>query len=284
MIVEELPERVREHVRNARRNGMRVGCVPTMGALHQGHCSLMERARRECDFVVSTIFVNPTQFLPGEDFTRYPRTLEADLRCCADSGADLVFTPQTEHMYAENAQTTVQPGKLAEVLEGVIRPGHFAGVTTIVAKLFAVTEPDVAYFGQKDFQQQLIIRQMVRDLKLPVEIVTCPIVRELDGLAMSSRNRYLSAAERDAAVELSRALAEASRLATESSLSSEEISEQMRNILQSSGQLEVQYAVLADPETLEYPLGRTSGGEAVGLIAVRLGTTRLIDNALIRFS
>ncbi len=284
MIVEDLPEQVRQHVREARRKGLRVGCVPTMGALHQGHSSLIERAREECDFVVTTIFVNPTQFLPGEDYTRYPRTLESDLRCCADTGADLVFTPQTDHMYPDNAQTTVQPGKLAEVLEGVIRPGHFAGVTTIVAKLFAVTEPDAAYFGQKDFQQQLIIRQMVRDLKLPVEIVTCPIVRELDGLAMSSRNRYLSAGERSAAVELSRALAEASRLAAESTLDSLQISERMWSLLQSSGQLEVQYAVLADPETLEHPVQRTSGGRAVALIAARLGTTRLIDNELLRFS
>ena len=167
MIVESLPSEVRSIVRNARRNGNSVGCIPTMGALHQGHVSLVERARAECDFVVATIFVNPIQFGPNEDFSKYPRTLEADLELCRNAGADLIFTPQTASMYSSQAQTIVRVAKLASVLEGAHRPGHFDGVSTVVAKLFNITEPDRAYFGQKDFQQQLIIRQMVMDLDQP---------------------------------------------------------------------------------------------------------------------
>ncbi len=158
----------------------------------KGHVSLIEAARQECGFVVGTIFVNPTQFGPNEDFSKYPRTLESDLDMCRKAGADLVFTPPVSAMYRESAQTIVRVTELSTVLEGAHRPGHFDGVTTIVTKLFNVTEPDRAYFGQKDFQQQLIIRQMVTDLDQALEVVTCPIIREPDGLAMSSRNRYLS--------------------------------------------------------------------------------------------
>ncbi|MFN9717711.1 MAG: pantoate--beta-alanine ligase [Planctomycetota bacterium] len=231
-------------VRAARRSGQLVGCVPTMGALHPGHVSLIERARQECDFVVATIFVNPTQFGPNEDFSKYPRTLEADLEMCRNAGADLVFTPSTDSMYSRTAQTIVRVTQLSTVLEGRHRPGHFDGVSTVVTKLFNITEPDRAYFGQKDYQQQLIIRQMVADLDEPVEIVTCPIIREHDGLAMSSRNRYLSSEERSRAGELSAALRLAVRLAADTDDSPQAIAEQMHEHLRSVGGISLQLAVL----------------------------------------
>lgn len=281
MIVESLPPATRRIVRASRRNGKSVGCVPTMGALHQGHVSLIEQARRECEFVVTTIFVNPTQFGPNEDYSRYPRTLDADLELCRSAGADLVFTPHVDAMYSPAAQTLVRVSKLASVLEGAHRPGHFDGVSTVVTKLFNITEPDRAYFGQKDYQQQLLIRQMVHDLDQPVEIVTCPIVREPDGLAMSSRNRYLSPDDRSTARELFRALQLAERLAAESELSPPEIAARMTAQLQAAGGIDLQYAVIADLHTLEIPKERPES--AVALIAARVGTTRLIDNQILQF-
>ena len=281
MIVESLPSEVRSIVRNARRNGNSVGCIPTMGALHQGHVSLVERARAECDFVVATIFVNPIQFGPNEDFSKYPRTLEADLELCRNAGADLIFTPQTASMYTSQAQTIVRVTKLASVLEGAHRPGHFDGVSTVVTKLFNITEPDRAYFGQKDFQQQLIIRQMVMDLDQPVEIVTCPIIREPDGLAMSSRNRYLSADERSRAGQLSKVLRKAMQMAEDATMGPEKIAARMADSLNSSGGIELQYAVVADVDTLELLSKRPETG--VALIAARVGTTRLIDNQILQF-
>lgn len=281
MIVESLPSEVRSIVRNARRNGNSVGCIPTMGALHQGHVSLVERARAECDFVVATIFVNPIQFGPNEDFSKYPRTLEADLELCRNAGADLIFTPQTASMYTSQAQTIVRVTKLASVLEGAHRPGHFDGVSTVVTKLFNITEPDRAYFGQKDFQQQLIIRQMVMDLDQPVEIVTCPIIREPDGLAMSSRNRYLSADERSRAGQLSKVLRIAMQMAEDATMGPEKIAARMADSLNSSGGIELQYAVVADVDTLELLSERPETG--VALIAARVGTTRLIDNQILQF-
>jgi len=252
-----------------------------MGALHQGHVSLIEIARKECDFVVATIFVNPTQFGPNEDFTRYPRTLDADLEMCRAAGADLIFTPPVSAMYAASAQTIVRVTKLAQVLEGAHRPGHFDGVSTVVAKLFNVTEPERAYFGQKDFQQQLIIRQMSVDLDLPVEIITCPIIREADGLAMSSRNRYLSVVERQQASRLFQTLKLAETLAENSTLSPPEIARQMADHLKSVEGIEVQYAVIADAVTLELLTDRSN--PAVALLAVKVGSTRLIDNQILRF-
>jgi pantoate--beta-alanine ligase len=252
-----------------------------MGALHAGHVSLIKRARKECNFVVGTIFVNPTQFGPNEDFSKYPRTLESDLEMCREAGADLVFTPQTSSMYSLLAQTIVRVDRLASVLEGAHRPGHFDGVSTVVTKLFNITEPDRAYFGQKDFQQQLIIRQMVEDLNQPVEIVTCPIIREPDGLAMSSRNRYLSADERQRAGLLSQALRKAKQLAEETSLVPAEISAAMINVLRSVEGIDLQYAVIANGRTLELLTERTE--PAVALIAAKVGTTRLIDNEILHF-
>lgn len=282
MMIESSAAATRLLIRKARFAGKSVGCVPTMGALHPGHASLIGRARESCDFVVTTIFVNPTQFGPNEDFTRYPRTLEQDLEICRKSGADLVFTPEVREMYQPDAQTIVRVTQLSSVLEGAHRPGHFDGVSTVVAKLFLITEPDLAFFGQKDYQQQLIIRRMVSDLNLPVEIVTCPIVRESDGLAMSSRNRYLSAEERTAAAALSAALKLAERLAAETHSSPGEIEDQMAAFLQSTDRIELQYAVVVDTDTLEKLNHRPPTG--VALVAARVGTTRLIDNTLLRFA
>lgn len=281
MLVESSPVETRRIVQKKRQRGLTIGCVPTMGALHQGHVSLIERARKECDFVVGTIFVNPTQFGPNEDFSRYPRTLDADLEMCRNAGADLIFTPQTASMYSADAQTIVRVTKLASVLEGAHRPGHFDGVSTVVTKLFNIVQPDKAYFGQKDYQQQLIIRRMVEDLDQPVEIVTCPIVRESDGLAMSSRNRYLSTEERARAGQISQALRMAQQWAGEPQLVPPKIADRMVAHLESVAGLELQYAVIADTQTLE-PL-KDRAGQGVALIAARVGTTRLIDNEVLQF-
>ena len=277
------PADIHRAVRNARRQGQTVGCVPTMGALHAGHASLIERARAECACVVATIFVNPTQFGPNEDFSRYPRTLDADLEICRQAGADLVFTPAVSDMYSPNAETIVRVNRLSTVLEGAHRPGHFDGVTTVVAKLFLITEPDRAYFGQKDFQQQLIIRRMVRDLNFPVEIITCPIVRESDGLAMSSRNRYLSTTERQTATAISQALRFAQSLASQHDVSPSAVADALTGRLSSVPGLELQYAVLADPDTLEEIPRNATIPAAVALVAARVGTTRLLDNHILRF-
>ena len=281
MIVESSLTETRRIVRAARQQGRSVGCVPTMGALHKGHVSLIENARKDCDFIVATIFINPTQFGPNEDFTRYPRTLDADLELCRAAGADLIFTPPVSAMYAESAQTIVRVTRMAQVLEGAHRPGHFDGVSTVVTKLVNVTEPDRAYFGQKDFQQQLIIRQMVLDLDEPVEIITCPTIREADGLAMSSRNRFLSVDERQRASQLFHTLKLAESLAAESTLTPPEIAQQMTNHLKSVNGIDVQYAVIADSATLECLAERSDF--AVALVAAKVGSTRLIDNQILRF-
>lgn len=281
MIVEPSPVKTHQMIRDARRRGLTIGCVPTMGALHDGHVSLIRRAKSECEFVVATIFVNPTQFGPNEDFSKYPRTLESDLQMCRDAGASLVFTPQTTDMYSPDTETIVRVTRLSTVLEGAHRPGHFDGVTTVVSKLFLITDPDKAYFGQKDFQQQLIIRRMVTDLNFPVEIVTCPIIREPDGLAMSSRNRYLSPEERRTAAQLYQALLLGEKLAKETQLEPAEISARMHQHLETAGGIQVQYAILANTSSLEPLSSRNGHSQAVGLIAARVGTTRLIDNLII---
>lgn len=280
MIVESSPARTRELVRQRRRSGQQIGVVPTMGALHAGHVSLVEAARRACDCVVTTIFVNPTQFAPDEDFEQYPRTLEDDLARCEAAGADLVFTPQTAAMYGDDAQTTVVVSELTKVLEGAHRPAHFDGVTTVVAKLFHITEPDFAYFGQKDFQQQLIIRQMVRDLDFGLQIVTCPIIREDDGLAMSSRNRYLTPAQRKSALVLHKSLTHAERRAEQGG-APHQIQQEMRQILDEAEGVDPDYAVVVNAETLQ----QTTSGDrmAVALVAARVGDTRLIDNQILQF-
>jgi len=197
---------VRAAVAAARSEGRVIGLVPTMGALHAGHLALVERSVAECGFTVVSVFVNPTQFGPGEDLERYPRTLQADVQLCQQAGADLVFAPSADEMYAADAATTVHVARLTEGLCGAFRPGHFDGVTTVVCKLLNIAQPDRAYFGEKDYQQLVVVRRMVADLDLPVEVISVPTVREADGLAMSSRNRYLTPEQRAVAPALHRAL------------------------------------------------------------------------------
>jgi pantoate--beta-alanine ligase len=258
----------------AARAGMKgaVGVVMTMGALHDGHASLLRAAREQADHVVLTLFVNPLQFGPNEDFDRYPRTFERDLEIAAAAGADVVFAPSPEEMYPSGQPAVrVNPGPLGEVLEGASRPGTFHGVLTVVLKLLHLTRPDVAYFGEKDYQQLMLIRAMVRDLDLDVEIRGVPTVREPDGLALSSRNRYLSPAEREVALALSRALAAGGDAATgpDAALTA------ARKELERTPGLDVDYLVLTDPELGSPP----ERGPARLLVAARVGTTRLIDNA-----
>lgn len=271
-------EQLREQVSAARRRGLRIGCVPTMGALHAGHISLVEAAKRETDFVIVTVFVNPTQFGPNEDFTRYPRPLEKDVDLCRQAGVDLVFHPEVETVYPAGSATYVEVPGLSAVLEGVYRPTHFRGVTTIVLKLFNMVLPDVAFFGAKDFQQQLLIRRMVHDLNVPVEIRTCPTLREPDGLAMSSRNVYLSPDERRTALALSQALKRASEESA-AGRSLAEVRRSMQQFLAQQPGVKLDYATIVDATTLreiDEPVP-----QMVALIAARVGTTRLIDNMLI---
>ena len=283
-----LPADVRSSVRQQRRNGKQIGVVPTMGALHQGHVSLIEAAAQQCDYVVTTIFVNPTQFGPNEDFNKYPRTLEQDFAKCEAAGADLVFLPEVDVMYPPGCQTCVTMSGLTDVLEGAHRPGHFDGVTTVVAKLLHITEPDKAFFGQKDYQQQLVIRQMVEDLNWGLEIVTCPTVREPDGLAMSSRNRYLSASERSTALHISAALNQANAESKDNKATPANVQESMIKQLTKVDGLKLDYAIIVNSKTLQCLSDDTSTNStgfesAVALIAAKVGTTRLIDNQILAF-
>ncbi|MFO0893002.1 MAG: pantoate--beta-alanine ligase [Isosphaeraceae bacterium] len=275
-------EDVRAAVGAARARGRTVGFVPTMGALHNGHARLIERCRSEADFVVVSIFVNPTQFGPREDLGRYPRTLEADLEVCAAAGADLVFVPTEAVIYPRGKSATfVEVPGISSVLEGASRPGHFRGVATVVLALFEIVRPDLAVFGQKDYQQQLLIRRMVQDLHVPVRVITEPTVREPDGLALSSRNRYLNGEERRAAVVLSRAL----QRARDAVAAGERDARRVRQILDDAVSLEalasLDYAEVADADSLEPLVEIVPGRAAVALLAARVGTTRLIDNRLL---
>lgn len=275
LIVEETVAGIRAAIAAARRRAQRIALVPTMGALHAGHTSLIEAARDAADFVVVSIFVNPTQFGPNEDYSRYPRTLSDDLRACREAGADAVFLPEELEVYPAGSSTFVEVPGLSQVLEGAIRPGHFRGVATIVLKLFQMIGPDVAFFGAKDFQQQLVIRRMVSDLNVPVDIVTRPTVRESDGLAMSSRNRYLDESDRRKAKALSSALFGASQRLLSGDLDISDIKSEMRCVLETAG-LVVDYATACDPETLEEL--QAVEHRCVLLVAARLGSVRLIDN------
>ena len=263
---------------NARRRGRGVGLVPTMGALHGGHLSLARRARERTGFVVASIFVNPTQFAPGEDYERYPRQLEADLELLESAGVDLVFAPEPAAMYPEGPQVSVAPGPLADRWEGEVRPGHFAGVATVVAKLFGILWPDAAFFGEKDFQQLAIVKRLALDLEFGVEVVGCPTVRDDDGLALSSRNVYLSAAQRAAGLGLPVALAAARDTLAAGETSGAALEARMRAAASAnSGEgLALDYAAVVDPDTLE-PLPVVDR-PARALIAGRVGATRLLDN------
>lgn len=253
-----------------------VGLVATMGYLHEGHLSLIHRAKEECEHVIVTIFVNPTQFGANEDLLKYPRDLARDLSLIQPLGVDLVWNPSTEMIYPTGYQTWVEVEALTRPLEGALRPGHFKGVTTVVAKLFNATQPDKAYFGQKDAQQSAVIRQMTRDLNFPIEIVTCPIVREADGLAMSSRNKYLSAEQRQAATVLFRALSAVKALYEAGERDAEKIRVKMKEALAGEPLAQMQYVSCADYDTLEEL--EMIKGKALLSMAVLLGKTRLIDN------
>jgi pantoate--beta-alanine ligase len=267
------PDTLRAEVVASRSAGRRVGLVPTMGALHAGHASLVARAVAECDDVAVSIFVNPTQFGPGEDFTRYPRTPEADAALVSGFGVRWIFAPEADDLYPPGAATRVVVDGPAVPFEGRARPGHFAGVATVVCRLFHAVPADVAYFGAKDWQQTLVVRRMVRDLGLPIGIVVCPTVREPDGLALSSRNAYLAPADRARAVALHESL-EAAAADWHGGAAVAAIERTMRATLERRGVV-VDYAAIADAETLGPPV---AGRDAVAVVAGRVGTTRLIDN------
>ncbi len=263
------------------RNGLPspVGLVPTMGYLHEGHLSLVQRARQECANVIVSIFVNPTQFGPHEDLDAYPRDIPQDFVLLEKYGADLVWVPELEQMYTPDFQTWVTVERAAQPLEGKMRPGHFRGVTTVVAKLFNSVLPDKAYFGQKDAQQVVVIRRMVKDLNFPIDIVVCPIIREPDGLAMSSRNVYLDHEERQAAQVLFRSLSVASSAFQNGNNDADQLREIMTGTIMGEPLANLQYVSCADPDTLEELSGSIS--RALLSMAVVIGKTRLIDNFLI---
>lgn len=270
---------LRETLRTARCDGKRIGLIPTMGALHEGHLSLVRRAKAECDVALVSIYVNPSQFGPQEDFARYPRTLEADLELLASADADLVFAPKDTVVYRPGHATWVVPEGAAEPLEGQSRPGHFRGVATIVLKLFLMAQADRAYFGQKDFQQAQVIRQMVADLDVPIEVCVCPIVREADGLAMSSRNRYLSPAARQRALVLWQSLQLARELFAKGERSAAALRQAMERQIRTAEDARIDYIAVVDPGTLA-PVERLSGLTAI-LLAVWIEKTRLIDNLVL---
>jgi pantoate--beta-alanine ligase len=258
--------------------GATVGFVPTMGYLHAGHGSLIERAAAECDAVALSIFVNPLQFAADEDLASYPRDLARDLALASDAGATHVLVPSVEEMYPQPVATQVSVAGVSEPMEGVLRPTHFAGVATVVAKLFAITGPCRAYFGEKDFQQLAVVRRMAADLSFPVEVVGCATVREPDGLAMSSRNVYLSATERQAALVLHHALQHGAAAIADGAEQSADVALQMAAVIRSETLAQLDYAEVVDPQTLQPAGTLTPGREVRLLVAARVGTPRLIDN------
>ncbi len=270
---------IRSLVRAAQETGETVGFVPTMGALHEGHLRLVDASQAECDRTVVSVFVNPTQFGPGEDENRYPRTLERDCSLLAERGCPMVFAPDALEIYRPGHETYVEVGALAEPFEGAIRPGHFRGVATVVLKLFNIIPANRAYFGRKDYQQALVVQQMVKDFNLPIEIVLCPTVREPDGLAMSSRNAYLTALERQQAAALNRALQLAESLYQAGERDVAELTEKMLNCLTEVGITNVDYVAFVAAGTVT-PVEKITGPTVV-VLAARVGQTRLIDNLTI---
>ncbi|MFQ5463325.1 MAG: pantoate--beta-alanine ligase [Phycisphaerae bacterium] len=279
MEVHKIIQSCRDAVEAGRERGQIVGLVPTMGALHAGHLSLIEAARRRCDLVVVTLFVNPTQFGPGEDLTAYPRDFDGDVRACESAGVGMLFAPTTDIMYPGGEATTVHVARLTEHLCGASRPGHFDGVTTVVTKLFHIAPAHLAFFGEKDYQQLVVIRKMAADLNMPIEIVGCPIVREPDGLAMSSRNAYLNPDERGRATVLFRALTEAQARVAEGNVDSGAVLDGLRRTIGDAGMIEVEYAEIVEASTLT-PLTIVDRPARICL-AARLGRSRLIDNVAV---
>lgn len=270
---------VREAVKAARLAGKRIGLVPTMGYLHEGHLTLMRQARQDCDFAVVSIFVNPTQFGPNEDFSRYPRDLDRDLALCGQVPVDVVFHPSVEELYPQPFLTTVRIAKITETLCGASRPGHFEGVATVVTKLFNIVKPDVAFFGQKDAQQVAVLRRMVADLNMDLEIRPVATVRETDGLALSSRNVYLSPEERQAALVLSRTLRMARKRVEAGEHDMASLTAEMRAQIAAEPLADIDYIQIVDYDTLA-PVERLNS-KALAALAVRFGKTRLIDNCVL---
>jgi pantoate--beta-alanine ligase len=275
-------EEVRGVLRRPRLEARTIGLVPTMGALHEGHLSLVAASRARCDLTVVSVFVNPTQFGEGEDFGAYPRDLEADAELLESAGADVLFAPSVAVMYPEGAATSVDPGLLGTLWCGASRPGHFTGVATVVVKLLSIVGPDVAFFGEKDYQQLKVIERVVADLDVPTHIVGCPIVRERDGLALSSRNRYLTPDDRAHALVLSRALARAVERAAAGETDAIALQRELVETISSEPGVTLDYAAVVDAETLAAvtELGR----ECRALVAARVGSARLIDNVSLRQS
>jgi pantoate--beta-alanine ligase len=280
-VAHSVPE-LRRAAASARGAGQRIGLVPTMGALHEGHARLIAECQAVSDFVIVSIFVNPTQFGPHEDFQRYPRTLEADLARSEAAGAKLVFAPEVAVIYPNGPGSTfVEVPGISDILEGASRPGHFRGVSTVVLKLFEIVGPDLAVFGQKDYQQQLVIRRMVQDLHLPVAVYTVPTIREPDGLALSSRNRFLDSSQRQAATILYQALNRAQEAVTQGLRDGNRVRQILRQTIESEKQARLDYAEIAYADTLEILGNLDRERRVVALLAVWVGTTRLIDNMLL---
>ena len=279
MILCTTPAQMQTACRDLRASGLTLGLVPTMGALHAGHISLVAAARAECDHIAASIFVNPTQFGPNEDFTSYPRTFDEDCRKLESAGVHLLFAPAAADMYPAGNTTLVDPGEIATRLDGASRPGHFRGVATIVARLFHIVAPDRAYFGQKDAAQVAVLRHIVSDLNIAVHVAVCPIVREPDGLALSSRNRYLTPEERNRALILSRALAAAESLARSGESHAETLRAAILAVFAEDPETILDYAAIVDPDTL-LPVADTAHGALIA-VAAWIGTTRLIDNRLL---
>jgi pantoate--beta-alanine ligase len=279
MEVAKTIESVRSLVKAARSKSKKIGLVPTMGALHIGHISLINAAVEKCEFVVVSIFVNPTQFGPSEDFEKYPRPLDADLEICRKAGVEVVFAPTTDQMYPTENVTWVNVEKLTEVLCGRSRPTHFRGVTTVCAKLFNIVGPDIAFFGQKDAQQTIVIKRMVADLNMPLEIVVCPTVRQPNGLAVSSRNKYLNKQQKEDAALIYKSLQKCREIIDAGITEAEPIITQMRKILSQAPSVKIEYISIVDAETLE-TIDRVSR-HILAAVAVRIGSSRLIDNILV---
>lgn len=279
ILIENTVEKVRETVKEWKAQGLSVGLVPTMGYLHEGHQSLIKKAVRQNDRVVVSIFVNPIQFAPGEDLETYPRDLEKDSALCSETGADLIFHPQPKEMYPDGFSTQVVMNNLTTELCGKTRPTHFSGVCTVVSKLFNIVNPDRAYFGEKDAQQLAIVKRMVKDLNFDIEIVGCPIVREPDGLAKSSRNTYLNAKERKAALILSKAIALGKKMTADGEKSAQAVIQAMTDLINTEPLAKIDYVSVVNAETIQ-PIDIISG-EVLTAIAVYIGKTRLIDNFMI---
>jgi len=272
-------ESVRSLVKAARSRGKTIALVPTMGALHIGHISLIEAAVKKSDFVVVSIFVNPAQFGPGEDFEKYPRPLDADLEICRKAGVDVVFAPTQKQMYPAENLTWVNVEKLTALLCGLSRPRYFRGVTTVCTKLFNIVAPDIAFFGQKDAQQAIVIKRMVADLNTPLEIVICPTVRQPDGLAVSSRNQYLTGEQKKDATYVYKSLKKCQKLIEDGITDSETIITEMRKILSRASSIKIEYISIVDAETLQ--IVDHVAGKVLTAVAVNIGSARLIDNILV---